>query len=97
SSDSYRLANFRFLPAISQPQLATLVRFPLSRQAPSSLYVDEQSPLLSYSSLERRRSSRTFRSGYLVTTSPQSFAPPSAAGSIKWLPHRLRGLLTRGV
>ena len=31
------------------------------------------------SSLERRWSSRTFRYGYLVTTSPQSSVPPSAA------------------
>src|SRR5699024_12272957 len=30
-------------------------------------------------STERRRSSRTFRYGYLVTTSPQSLVPPSAA------------------
>src|SRR5699024_10152347 len=30
-------------------------------------------------SLERRLSSRTFRYGYLVTTSPQSLVPPSAA------------------
>src|SRR5690625_6715337 len=34
-------------------------------------------------SLERRCSSRTFRYGYLVTTSPQSLVPPSAAGSRK--------------
>ena len=33
------------------------------------------------SSLERRRSSRTFRYGYLVTTSPQSSDLPSAAPS----------------
>ena len=33
-------------------------------------------------SLERRWSSRTFRYGYLVTTSPQSFVPPSTASSI---------------
>ena len=39
-------------------------------------------------SLERRWSSRTFRYGYLVTTSPQSSAPPSAAFSLRlnyWL------------
>src|SRR5699024_9627629 len=30
-------------------------------------------------SLERRRYSRTFRYGYLVTSSPQSLVPPSAA------------------
>src|SRR3954453_23109759 len=34
-------------------------------------------------SLERRSSSRTFRYGYLVTTSPQSRAPPSTAPSQK--------------
>ena len=34
-------------------------------------------------SLERRWSSRTFRYGYLVTTSPQSLVPPSAAASRK--------------
>src|SRR5699024_9020117 len=34
-------------------------------------------------SLERRGSSRTFRYGYLVTTSPQSLPPPSAAGPYK--------------
>ena len=37
-------------------------------------------------SLERRWSSRTFRYGYLVTTSPQSSVPPSAAGSINGYP-----------
>src|SRR3954471_21450207 len=33
-------------------------------------------------SLERRGSSRSFRYGYLVTTSPQSPIPPSAAPSL---------------
>jgi len=33
-------------------------------------------------SLERRWSSRSFRYGYLVTTSPQSRAPPSTAPSL---------------
>ncbi len=33
-------------------------------------------------SLERRWSSRRFSYGYLVTTSPQSLIPPSAAGSL---------------
>ena len=46
-----------------------------------------------FSSLERRWSSRTFRYGYLVTTSLQSSAPPSTAGSLR-LPHRLRVFLT---
>ena len=40
-------------------------------------------------SLERRWSSRTFRYGYLVTTSPQSLILPSTAASLK-LAHRLR-------
>ena len=44
-------------------------------------------------SLERRWSSRTFRYGYLVTTSPQSSVPPSAAPSLQ-LGHWLRALLT---
>ena len=44
-------------------------------------------------SLERRWSSRTFRYGYLVTTSPQLSVPPSTAPSFR-LGHRLRVLLT---
>ena len=44
-------------------------------------------------SLERRWSSRTFRYGYLVTTSPQSSIPPSAASSLL-LDYRLRVLPT---
>ena len=43
--------------------------------------------------LERRWSSRTFRYGYLVTTSPQSSAPPSAAPSFR-LGHWLRAFPT---
>ena len=39
-----------------------------------------------FTSLERRWSSRTFRYGYLVTTSPQSLILPSTAASINsWL------------
>ena len=49
--------------------------------------------LLYPSSLERRWSSRTFRYGYLVTTSPQLSVPPSAAPSFR-LGHWLRALLT---
>ena len=45
-----------------------------------------QTPTLS---LERRWSSRTFRYGYLVTTSPQSSVLPSAAPSL--------GTLTSGI
>src|SRR3954465_4612872 len=37
-------------------------------------------------SLERRRSSRTFRYGYLVTTSSQSPVPPSTAPSTRVRP-----------
>ena len=48
------------------------------------------SPLFS---IETRWSSRTFRYGYLVTTSPQSLASPSAAPSLR-LGHRLRVLPT---
>ena len=44
-------------------------------------------------SLERRWSSRTFRYGYLVTTSPQLSVPPSAAPSLR-LGHWLRALPT---
>ena len=44
-------------------------------------------------SLERRWSSRTFRYGYLVTTSPQSSIPPSTAPSLL-LGYRLRVLPT---
>ena len=44
-------------------------------------------------SLERRWSSRTFRYGYLVTTSPQLSIPPSAAPSLR-LGHWLRALST---
>ena len=47
----------------------------------------------SFSSLERRWSSRTFRYGYLVTTSPQSSTPPSTTSSLR-LDHRLRVLPT---
>ena len=42
------------------------------------------SKLFSFS-LERRWSSRTFRYGYLVTTSPQSLILPSTAASYSWL------------
>ena len=44
-------------------------------------------------SLERRWSSRTFRYGYLVTTSPQSSIPPSTTSSLR-LDYRLRVLPT---
>ncbi len=53
--------------------------------------------LITYSlfpfSLERRWSSRTFRYGYLVTTSPQLLASPSTAPPLR-LGHRLRVLPT---
>ena len=44
-------------------------------------------------SIERRWSSRTFRYGYLVTTSPQSSTPPSTTSSLL-LDYRLRVLPT---
>ena len=50
-------------------------------------------PLLPPVSLERRWSSRTFRYGYLVTTSPQLSDLPSAAPSFR-LGHRLRAFPT---
>ncbi len=46
-----------------------------------------------YFSLERRWSSRTFRYGYLVTTSPQSSILPSTTSSFR-LDYRLRVLPT---
>src|SRR5215207_2916114 len=49
-------------------------------------------------SLERRRSSRTFRYGYLVTTSPQSPALPSQTASHKGLAAPASGIADfRGV
>ena len=48
---------------------------------------------LLFHSLERRWSSRTFRYGYLVTTSPQLSVLPSAAPSLR-LGHWLRALPT---
>src|SRR5690625_3954008 len=74
-----RLAVFMFPPTISQHCPYGL--FPLSRRIHSKLYVVKRVTYAFQLSLERRRSSRTFRYGYLVTTSPQSLVPPSAAGS----------------
>src|SRR5690625_8009949 len=49
-------------------------------------------------SLLWRLSSRTFRYGYLVTTSPQSLTPPSAAGSHKCVTSPTSGVVnSRGV
>src|SRR3954447_21764878 len=48
-------------------------------------------------SLERRGSSRTFRYGYLVTTSPQSRAPPSTAPSQRVRPPASGVACFRGV
>src|SRR5699024_876963 len=45
-------------------------------------------------SLERRRSSRTFRYGYLVTTSSAAPVPPSPTPPATWLGHGLRVLPT---
>ena len=47
-----------------------------------SLITKQWNPFFTCSSLERRWSSRTFRYGYLVTTSPQLSVPPSAAPSV---------------
>ena len=52
--------------------------------APISTLKNKQYKSNSFS-LERRWSSRTFRYGYLVTTSPQSLILPSTAASISWL------------
>src|ERR1700750_1204798 len=48
-------------------------------------------------SLERRSSTRTFRYGYLVTTSPQSRAPPSTAPSTRVRPPASGVACFRGV
>ena len=61
-----------------------------------SLMIREDSTVyktLTSSSLERRWSSRTFRYGYLVTTSPQLSISPSAAPSLR-LGHWLRAFPT---
>ena len=63
---------------------------PSFKQSVSPKFQTVFSPLFS---IERRWSSRTFRYGYLVTTSPQSLASPSAAPSLR-LGHRLRVLPT---
>ena len=59
---------------------------------PSPWKLNNMTCLFNYS-LERRWSSRTFRYGYLVTTSPQSSIPPSTAPSLR-LGYRLRVLPT---
>ena len=72
--------------------------FEFTLYTPSFLYENSafqksnntQTPTLS---LERRWSSRTFRYGYLVTTSPQLSSLPSAAPSLR-LGHWLRALMT---
>ena len=76
--------------------LAGLIQLLCSLLYPSSVLVGLIRLLCSLlypSSLERRWSSRTFRYGYLVTTSPQLSVPPSAAPSFR-LGHWLRALLT---
>ena len=59
----------------------------------SSCWLFQRTALFVHFSLERRWSSRTFRYGYLVTTSPQSSIPPSTAFSLM-LNYRLRVLPT---
>ena len=58
-----------------------------------SLITKQWNPFFTCSSLERRWSSRTFRYGYLVTTSPQLSNLPSAAPSLR-LGHWLRAFPT---
>lgn len=60
---------------INLNEQAFKTEYNMSRYSASS---EEDVPNIS---LERRWSSRTFRYGYLVTTSPQSFVPPSTASS----------------
>ena len=69
--------------------------FPASSKSNNAMTLADQSlsSFLNLYSLERRWSSRTFRYGYLVTTSPQSSIPPSAASSLL-LDYRLRVLPT---
>ena len=74
--------------------------FPPTASAPEALFksfLDNSTVkhihFSTYLTLERRWSSRTFRYGYLVTTSPQSSVPPSAAPPFR-LGHWLRALLT---
>ena len=68
------------------------IQFSTSSSVLVGLIQPHSQPTLSIS-LERRWSSRTFRYGYLVTTSPQSSVPPSAAPPLR-LGHWLRALLT---
>lgn len=76
------VANF----VVMHPALAHYRQEPLTAYAPPV-------GAFSWCSLERRCSSRTFRYGYLVTTSSQSPIPPSTAPS-RGLGHWLRVLPT---
>ena len=85
-SNSLRWTLFWFL---GTDYLGTSLLYPLNwithRQAYLVLTLGHYSKTLSLTevSLERRWSSRTFRYGYLVTTSPQLPDPPSAAPSLR--------------
>ena len=69
------------------------VCLPMSSAAWTPWQLDSNTTPTSSFSLERRWSSRTFRYGYLVTTSPQLSDLPSAAPSLR-LGHRLRAFPT---
>ena len=86
----------------SRPLIESFVWIHFGKQAfplikPNASALGSQQPnsntTLTSSSLERRWSSRTFRYGYLVTTSPQLLVLPSAAPSLR-LGHWLRALPT---
>ena len=77
---------------IRSDKLTFVFRYPKAKDAFGIGHTKDNSVHDSHS-LERRWSSRTFRYGYLVTTSPQLLIPPSAAGSLR-LPHWLRVLPT---
>ena len=101
SLNSKQLARFRFASSrcAASPHLRSRNPSHSSKlDVPFSfrllLLIDNQTVKNLYSiSLERRWSSRTFRYGYLVTTSPQLSNLPSAAPSLR-LGHWLRAFPT---
>ena len=81
-------------PKFLRTKLALTSGFAFCSPSLSALLVITQQWNIFYSiSLERRWSSRTFRYGYLVTTSPQLSGLPSTAPSFR-LGHRLRAFPT---